>query len=67
MSCDMQISKSGLDLIKSFEGYIATDRYLINGQNVVGYGHLINNNTKNASSWSATDDAVPVNWGSPTL
>ena len=45
MSCDMQISKSGLDLIKSFEGYIATDRYLINGQHVVGYGHLINNNS----------------------
>jgi len=41
MSHDYTLSETGLDLIKSFEGFRPVDRTLINGQRVVGYGHKV--------------------------
>ncbi|MEP1231660.1 MAG: lysozyme, partial [Litorimonas sp.] len=41
MRRNMQISKVGLKLIKAYEGYRPVDRHLVNGQHVVGYGHII--------------------------
>jgi len=37
----MHISKTGLKLIKAYEGYRPVDRHLVNGHHVVGYGHII--------------------------
>lgn len=41
MRRNMHISKVGLKLIKAYEGYRPVDRHLVNGQHVVGYGHII--------------------------
>jgi len=41
MRRNMHISKTGLKLIKAYEGYRPVDRHLVNGQHVVGYGHII--------------------------
>ena len=37
----MHISKTGLKLIKAYEGFRPVDRHLVNGHHVVGYGHII--------------------------
>jgi len=41
MSQNLTISKTGLKLIKAFEGYRPVDRELITGQRIVGYGHRL--------------------------
>jgi GH24 family phage-related lysozyme (muramidase) len=37
----LEISETGLKLIKAFEGYRPVDRELVSGQRVVGYGHRL--------------------------
>lgn len=41
MRREMKISKPGIKLIKAYEGFRPVDRHLVNGQHVVGYGHII--------------------------
>jgi len=52
MSQNLTISKTGLKLIKAFEGYRPVDRELITGQRIVGYGHRL-----------YSEDAVMMNKG----
>lgn len=37
----LTLSKTGLKLIKAYEGYRPVDRILVSGQRVVGYGHRL--------------------------
>jgi len=41
MSHNLEISQTGIKLIKAFEGYRPVDRELISGQRIVGYGHRL--------------------------
>ncbi len=41
MSQKLEISDTGLRLIKAFEGYRPVDRELVSGQRIVGYGHRL--------------------------
>lgn len=42
MGQQLTISPIGLKLIKSYEGFRSSDRLLVSGQRVVGYGHRVN-------------------------
>ena len=58
MSHDYTLSDTGLDLIKSFEGFRPVDRTLINGQRVVGYGHKVRGEEAMMVSRAKADDLL---------